>query len=249
MKIKTKTLITTVCLSIFLITASANAQWWGSKKVKGNGKMVTKEQKTGDYDAIGVAGSFDVELVSGTEGNIVIRAEENLIKHIEIEIKDNVLKIKTEKGYSLRPSKNNKMLITVPFKDISKVSLAGAGDVVTKNAVIRADSFKASIAGSGDMVLEVNASRVKGSIAGSGDLKLMGSATDFECKIAGSGDVHAFDLKSENVEASISGSGDARVHCNGMLKARVVGSGDIKYQGSPQKEDTKVTGSGVISKG
>lgn len=243
-----KTRIIVLCLSLCLITLSANAQWWGSKKVKGNGKMVTDERKTGSYDQINVAGSFDVELVSGTEGNITIRAEENLMEHIETELKGDVLKIRTEKGYNLSPSRNNKILITVPFNDISKVSLAGSGDVITKNA-IKANHFKASVAGSGDMTLEVNASSVKASVAGSGDLRVNGSTTDFECKVAGSGDVHAFELRAENVEASVSGSGDARVHCNGKLTARVVGSGDIRYKGSPQKEDTKVVGSGDISKG
>ncbi|MCB0374876.1 MAG: DUF2807 domain-containing protein [Sinomicrobium sp.] len=246
---KTGTPIATLCISIFLIAISANAQWRGSnEKVKGNGSMVTKERKTADYDAISVAGSFDVELVAGTEGNIVINAEENLIPHIETEVKNNTLKIGVEEGYSLHPGRNHKMLITVPFKDISKVSLAGSGDVMSKNP-IKADSFTASIAGSGDMDLEVNASQVKGSVAGSGDLRLKGSTTDFECSIAGSGDVYAFDLMAENVEASVSGSGDARVYCNGALKARVVGSGDITYKGNPKKEDTKAMGSGDISKG
>lgn len=246
---KTKTLITTLCLAFFLTTASVNAQWWGSEKVKGNGNMVTKERKTGDYDAISVAGSFDVELVSGREGNITISAEENLIKHIETEVKGDVIKIRIEKGYSLRPSRGKKILITVPFKDISKVSLAGSGDVFTKNSSIKANSFKASLAGSGDIVLDVDATTVEGSLAGSGDISLKGSATDFECRVAGSGDIHAYDLKARNVEVSISGSGDVQVHCDGSLKGRISGSGGIKYKGSPDKEDTKVSGSGSISKG
>ena len=243
-----KTRIATVCLSLFLITLSVNAQRWGGEKVKGNGNIVTEDRKTGTYDEIKIAGSFDVDLVSGTEGNITINAEENLIKHIKTEIKGNALKIYVEEGYNLQPSGNHKMLLTVPFNDISEVSLAGSGDVVTKNG-IKADNFKASVAGSGDMNLEVNAATIKGSLAGSGDISLRGSTTDFECNIAGSGDIHAFDLKAENVEASISGSGDAEVHCNGNLKARIAGSGDIKYKGSPKKEDTKAVGSGSISKG
>ena len=247
---KTKTLITTLCLAFFLTTASVNAQWWGSEKVKGNGNMVTKERKTGDYDVISVAGSFDVELVSGSEGNITINAEENLIKHIETEVKGDALKIKTEKGYNLHASRGKKILITVPFKNISKVSLAGSGDVFTKNSSIKASSFKASLKGSGDIVLDVDAATVKGNLEGSGDLILRGSATDFECNVEGSGDIDAYNLIAKDVEASIAGSGDIRIHCDGgALKAHIAGSGDIKYKGNPDKEDTKVSGSGSISKG
>jgi len=46
----------------------------------------------------------------------------------------------------------------------------------------------------------------------------------------------------------VAGSGDIRIYCNGVLKARVAGSGDIKYKGNPSKEDTKVAGSGDITK-
>ena len=35
--------------------------------------------------------------------------------------------------------------------------------------------------------------------------------------------------------------------CNGKLKARVSGSGDISYSGNPTNKDTKVSGSGDIS--
>lgn len=244
---KTTSLITTFCLLLFLTTTSVNAQWWGGKKIKGNGNMVTKERNTGDYDGVSVAGSFDVELVSGREGAISIKAEENLIEYIETEVKNDILKIKIEKGYSLRPSGGRKIMITVPFQDISQVSLAGSGDVVSKSS-IRADKFKASVAGSGDMALEVNAGAVEGKIAGSGDLKLTGTAREFECRIAGSGDIDAYNLKAGDVDASIAGSGDIRVHCDGKLKARISGSGGIRYKGNPEKEDTKISGSGRVSK-
>ena len=46
---------------VVLFTISCTAQW--GKKVNGNGKMVTIERSTGDYDAIAVSGWFDVDLV------------------------------------------------------------------------------------------------------------------------------------------------------------------------------------------
>jgi len=33
-----------------------------------------------------------------------------------------------------------------------------------------------------------------------------------------------------------------------LVKARVTGSGDIDYQGNPEREDKKVSGSGDITK-
>ncbi len=233
--------------TILLFITTANAQWGNGKKIKGNGKVITKDRKTEDYNKISVAGSLDVVLVSGTEGNITIKGEENLIEYIITEVKKGKLKIKVEDGYSLKSSNGKTILITVPFQDIEAVSLAGSGDVSSKST-IKASDFKTSLAGSGDLNLTVDASKVKASVAGSGDLQLKGKTQTFKCSVAGSGNVHAFDLKANTVDVSVSGSGDAKVYCNDELNASIVGSGDVKYKGNPAKQDTKVIGSGDIEK-
>lgn len=77
----------------------------------------------------------------------------------------------------------------------------------------------------------------------------MGEATELKCNVAGSGDIHAFELKTKNVEASVAGSGDIKIYCDGVLTAKVTGSGDIKYNGNPTSEESKIVGSGSVSKG
>ena len=242
---------TTVLILSFLVAiTTVNAQWWGGNKVKGNGNVVTDERKTSEYDQIDVAGSLDVELFSGSEGNITVKAEENLLEYIITEVKGNRLVIKIKDGYSLSLSSRNSILITVPFKDIDQVSLAGSGDVYTRtNNIIKASSLKASLAGSGDVKLEVEAGEVKASVSGSGDVSLTGATKELTCSVAGSGDIHAFELKAKDVEASVTGSGDIKVYCDGVLIAKVTGSGDIKYKGNPTKEESKTVGSGSVGKG
>ena len=223
-----------------------NAQWWGSKKVKGNGKVTTETRSTGDYDGVKCAGSMDYVLVAGTEGKITIEAESNLMEYIVTEIKNNNLIVKVKKGYNLKPSFNKALKVTIPFKDISSVSLAGSGDVWNEDK-IKSNSLDVSLAGSGDMVLDIEANSVEGSLAGSGDMTLKGNTNDLTVKVAGSGDISAFGLQANNTKASVAGSGDIEVVSNKSLYARVSGSGDIEYKGNPDKEDTKVSGSGTIS--
>ena len=235
----------TLVLALLAVTATY-AQWWGNKGVKGNGHMTTITRTTGDYDAIKCAGSMDFILVAGEEGKIKIEGEENLLEHIVTEVRGDKLVVKVEKGINLKPSWNKTIKITIPFRDISDVSLAGSGDLWNKDK-ITATNLNVSLAGSGDIVLNVEASSVDGSIAGSGDLTLKGSTNDLEAKVAGSGDFHGFELQANNTDVSVAGSGDAEVVCNKSLKARVAGSGDIEYKGNPEREDTKVSGSGSIS--
>lgn len=218
----------------------------GDKSIRGNGKITTTTRSTSDYDAIACAGQFDYILVAGTEGKITLEGEENLLQYIITEVKDNKLVIKTEKNINLKPSNNKTIKITIPFKDISEVSLAGSGDLWNED-VITATNLEIALAGSGDVVLNIEASNTEGKIAGSGDLTLKGSTNKLVAKVAGSGDFHGFDLQSNHTDVSVAGSGDAKVVCNESLKARVAGSGDIEYRGNPKTEDTKVAGSGSIS--
>ena len=235
--------VLTIVLAILTVTLSS-AQW---KRVKGNGKTVTIERSVGEYDYVALAGWFDVELVDGTEGQLTLKGEENLLEYIKTEVKDGKLTIKQRKGINLKPSNwNDGILITVPVENVDGVSLSGSGDIVGKT-VLKSDRFKTSISGSGDISLEIEAKSVDASMSGSGDMNLSGRATDFEVSVSGSGDIRAYDLEADFVDAQVSGSADIKVTANEMLKARVSGSGDISYKGNPKKIDTKSSGSGDIS--
>jgi len=232
-----------VLLVALMLTSITQAQW---KKVKGNGNITTETRTTGDYNGIKCAGSMDFVLIAGTEGNIKIEGEENLLKHIITEVKNGNLIVKVEKGINLRPSFYKTIKITIPFKDINKVSLAGSGDLWNEDT-ITATNLDVSLAGSGDVILNIEASNIESSLAGSGDLTLKGNTNKLTAKLAGSGDISAFGLQSNHTTVSVAGSGDIEVVSNISLKARVSGSGDIEYRGKPTKEDTKVSGSGSIS--
>jgi len=237
--------LTTIGL-VVLFTVSCSAQW--GKKVNGNGKVVTIERSTGDYDAVAISGWFDVDLVDGNEGDVSLKGEENLLEHIITEVKDGKLVIKVEKGINLKPSSWKEGIhISVPVESINAVSLSGSGDIVGKKT-IKTTNFNTSMSGSGDITLDLNASSISASMSGSGDINLSGSTTDFDVTISGSGDIKAYELEADNVDANVSGSADIKVTANESLKARVSGSGDIHYKGNPEKVDNKTSGSGDITK-
>ena len=241
-----KTLKTLFTLALLSTITVSQAQWWGGKGVKGNGDVTTITRSTGEYDNIKCGGSMDFKLVEGKEGQITIKGESNLLEYIVTEVKNGTLVVKVRNGKNINPSNNKPLLITIPYKDIDGVSLAGSGDVWNEGT-IRFNDFSSAVAGSGDLILSIDVENAKASVSGSGDLTLKGKATSFKARVSGSGDIHGFKLDSKNVDASIAGSGDISVNCNGgELKARVAGSGDIEYRGNPSSEDTKVAGSGSI---
>ncbi|AYN67147.1 DUF2807 domain-containing protein [Euzebyella marina] len=237
----------TLLILLVSVTISCSAQW--GRVVKGDGNVTTENRNLQDYDALSVSGWFDIDLVNGKEGELTIKGDQNLLKHIITEVNNGKLAIRAEKGMNLKPSKNsNGIRITVPVESIDAVSLSGSGDIVGKKT-IKTNNFKTAMSGSGDITLDLEANSITAAMSGSGDITLSGSTSSFEATISGSGDIKAYDLEAEHVEATISGSADIKITAKESLKARVSGSGDISYRGNPKKVDTKTSGSGDISRG
>ncbi|GAA0873059.1 head GIN domain-containing protein [Gangjinia marincola] len=239
-------------LSVLIIAlafvSTTQAQWWGSDKIKGNGKVITENRSTGDYDEVTLQGWMDVELVQGTEGKLVISGESNLLEYIETEVKGGELVIKQKKGVQLKPTSGETILIKVPVEAISGANVVGSGDMIGKMK-LKADFFETSVTGSGDLVIEVEARDTNAKVTGSGDLSIKGSTKTLDCRVSGSGDLDARNLVAENVDAKVAGSGDISVHATQSLKASVAGSGDITYKGDPEMRDINKAGSGDVTKG
>jgi len=234
----------TSILALLVFSISTQAQFY-HKKIKGNGHLTTKTRTVGDYNKIGVAGSFNVELIKGTEGEITIQAEENLMDYIITDVKDGQLKIKTKKGYQIKSTK--KIKITIPFSDVEAISLAGSGNIYTTQT-IKAKELQLAVAGSGGMNLNISTGQVNTSISGSGNMKLQGDSNQFSCKIAGSGNLNGYNLKANIANAKVAGSGNIKIHAMNEIHAKIAGSGNIYYTGNPEIVKSNSAGSGSIKK-
>ncbi len=124
-------------------------------------------------------------------------------------------------------------------------SIEGSGDIIV-DAVV-AKSISSSVQGSGDVKFaSLKSDQVKIAIDGSGDFGASGITDTLEIRINGSGDVRAKSLLARAVDVSINASGDAAVNVSEKLTASVIGSGDIRYLGSPKDISKNVQGSGRI---
>lgn len=230
-------------LVILFCTTFSSAQRGKWKTIKGDGNIITTTISTESYDGLKAAGPMDFKLIPGNEGEISIKADANLLEYIEVFVKRKQLYVKVKDGYNLKSRKT--ISITVPYETLNAIALAGSGDI-KNSGTITAEHLKISVAGSGDIDLAINAQSVESIITGSGEIELQGFTKDLSVKVTGSGDFDGKDLKSTHVTSEITGSGSASVVCNGELKVRITGSGDLKYYGNPTNKDTKVTGSGSI---
>ena len=227
--------------TLFAFTTISAQNWYGNG-IKGKGPIIEKELNLAAFTGFKISNSANVVLTQGSTQKVVAKGQENIIDNLKMKVEDGIWKIAFKKG--VRESKSFTIYITIP--ELKMIGVSGSGDVNTTNTFKGVGDLKLSVSGSGDLELAVEAKTISTRLSGSGNLTLDGQTQDQQIRISGSGDLDAFDMNSRSCSVRVSGSGVAKVHASESLSARVSGSGDVYYKGSPEKVSSKVSGSGDI---
>ena len=214
--------------------------------VAGNGKIVKEKRDISDFSKITVSGPFEVCLTSGDAGKISLEGDENILAIIDTKVTNGTLAIVTQNDVNVRPSFTNKIKIKVPAKYFESIALTGCGSIYSKG-LIRSGKIKATVDGPGSINIMVSSTDATAWILGCGSITIRGTTDKFNCKIVGSGTIKAYDLQAKDVTAYISGSGDAKVNSKLALTGRIIGTGNIAFNGEPKKTDLKYMGAGSYS--
>lgn len=231
----------TLLMASLLVCTALQAQW---KKVTGNGNVVTQERNLVSFSEVSVAGGMQVTISQAGNTSVKVQADDNLQEYIITEVKGNKLIVKYQNNVSIN-SKGVKVLVSMP--SLNAASISGSGNIVSTEEMRSSGDFKASIAGSGSINVKTKASKVHANISGSGDIQLGGKTSELEVAISGSGSFKGYELKAEDAQVKISGSGNVETTASNKLDAVISGSGDIFYKGNPGLS-LKSAGSGKIKK-
>lgn len=235
------------------------------EQIRGSGQVIKEERSVGGFHGIHLATLGKLYVEFGDREELVIEAEDNLIKYFETEVIQGILRIKTRRGVNLRPRKKVYYYVTVKNLDTARISSSGdinipqlktdtfyayvssSGDL--KMEGLAAESLQVRISSSGDVSLDrLEADSLDVKISSSGNCRILdGSVDEQDIGISSSGDFLGKNLDSRRAEVHVSSSGDAYVRVRDHLKARTSSSGDIYYYGSPSV-DEKETSSGRVRK-
>lgn len=217
---------------------------FNNKKVEGNGKFSTEKRTIKNGSKIKLEGNINVIIENGLL-DARVETDENLIPFVLTSNDGEWLRIAVKERVSLHSSKPITVYISTPT--ISEVKVAGSGNVTSVGKFSSNEKMSFALAGSGNLTMTTSSPDLGAAIAGSGTLHLSGETRNLKAKIAGSGNFEGADLKAENVDVHIAGSGDAVVYAETTLSASIAGSGSVKYKGNA-KVEKHVAGSGEVVK-
>jgi Putative auto-transporter adhesin, head GIN domain len=207
---------------------------------------VKKEnRKVNDFSEIGLSISADLYLSQGSNTEVIIEADEDVLEKIITEVRGNELVIKFEKWYNHRGTGKIKVYVTT--KNINKLVISGSGDIIAKTA-IKTERMGFVISGSGSVLIDdLTVKDIHAIISGSGDIRVGGKTTanELDVTVTGSGGFDSRGLEFKEGDFVITGSGSIKAFVSEELEANITGSGRILYKGKPII-DANITGSGRI---
>lgn len=211
--------------------------------IHGNGDVKKESRKISSFNGIEVSGAFKVYLKQGPTEELVVETDENILPLVRTEVYGSTLKIETVKPISHVTT----LKVYITFKDLNKLDLSGAVDVVSEGMLnIAALDFEAS--GASDTKLELTVQKLHMDCSGASKIKLIGTAREVEMDLSGASDILAYDLVAETYDLEISGAGEAQINVTKKIAAEISGAGTVKYKGTPSEIDQNVSGAGSIKK-
>ena len=217
--------------------------WGGGKKVKGEGAIITQDRAISNFTGVESNISADVFVKQAAAFKVTVEGQKNVLDLMKTEVKNGLLKISFEKGYSIRYKTQLKISVEAP--SFERLGMSGSGNVKVEGA-LTGKNLKLECSGSGDFdIADLKVSSLDLDISGSGNMKIAGSVDNADLSISGSGDVKAGNLVVKMAKCHISGSGNILCNATEKLDAHVSGSGDIRYKGSPILK-SRVSGSGDV---
>jgi hypothetical protein len=208
--------------AVVVILFSVIANGCIGPSVGGSGHVISETRNMSGFSNVSLEGSGHLIIEQGGAESLTVTGDDNLLSHIETEVRGSTLVLGEKDGVSLSPSQD--IVFKVTLRKLDNLEVSGSGAAQAKG---------------------LQSAKLQIDLRGSGEVSAEGSGDDLDVTIAGSGRFRGDSLKSKRTRVDISGSGSAVVASSDTLDATISGSGSIEYVGAPEVHQS-ISGSGSV---
>jgi hypothetical protein len=205
----------------------------------GYSQTESQERKLQTFNQLEVSGNLKIVLSQSENPSVTVTTKPEALESVITEVKEGTLYISTKK------SSTGKVEVTVA--DIKRIKQTGNTSLISQG-LIKSETLEIESSGASETNLDVDVNELSTTISGAGDVRLKGNAQNHKIKINGAGDIMAFELETQNTDATISGAGEARINAINNLDVKVSGAGDVVYLNEPAQKNIDISGAGSVRK-
>lgn len=215
-------LLLIISLIAMIATPMCNSSNGPSDYVIGSGNVVTENRQVSGFYGIAVSGVGEVIVeLTGSE-SLSITCDDNILPHLESEVRNGILYLGPETDVSLTPSEGIVYRLTANTFD--EINVSGAVAVMASG--IDTD------------LLDTN-------MSGACTVRTEGKADSQDIATSGSSVYNGEDLDSRTVNINVSGTSHIIVRVSELLRGLVSGAALVEYIGNPTV-DVTVSGTAVV---
>jgi hypothetical protein len=215
-----------------------------NERINGNGNVKSEDRQTGTYKGINTSGDFNFYIDPAGKGGLKIEAEDNLLPYIVTEVNGSVLDVHVKKGYNIKATKPIKVYVSIA--ELESLTCSGSGGFYSEGA-LKGGNVAITFSGSTIADLNLSAKGMKVEISGSSKMDLKGAIASAVYEVSGEAKVDAPDLKSDDVQIDVSGTGKMSVNAQKKLDINVSGTANVEYKGNPSVNQS-TSGTAKISR-
>ena len=239
--------ILAIALFLTLLSCGSNNLPLTYNSIHGSGDLVDVLREVESFDSVILNTVGDVNLTFGTEQELVVTVDHNLLKFITTDVTGGVLVIDRNVPNDVKVT-GQSLMIDVTMSSLKSLTLDenGVGSFTTDSSKFQVENVNLDLAGVGNMDLELEIEqRLHLQLTGVGNVTLVGSADRFDCEHSAVGNVEAFGLAVNHCTVVSSGVGDTKINVASSLDVTIDSTGSVYYKGRPSI-DSLITGTGQL---
>lgn len=261
-----KNLIAILTVATVLATPSCINASVSPKTIKCSGNIIT-ETRTSEmqFNKISVSSAITLTIAERTDGNIIIRADDNVMPYLRLTAKNGTLTATTDKWYNfncptieIEIPNNGRIneievwgaatLTAEPVLSAYEfdIDVSGAGRI--KNLNVKADKCSIEASGASETNIYVESSECDIEASGASKIRVEGSSRKCEVGLSGTSRLDAQRFEVENYDIGTSGTSRADIFCTRSLEASASGVSTITYDGGCTNKEISCSRVSNISK-
>lgn len=226
--------------------------WWiaacsDGVEITPSGKLIKETRIVPSFSSVVLANGISLVLSQGDKDEIVVEADDNIIRYVETYVQGETLSVKIQDGIDIDSDDRRKTVKIVASASLLESLHVSGGGSVTLLPPFYMDRFELVSSGGSTVAGEVNVGVLTSDVSGGGQVYLEGYCTCQNLNVSGGSQYRLFGLESENVEIVISGGSTAELYVNDTLFVKSASGGSRIYcKGDAQVTEQNISGGSVV---
>lgn len=237
--IKITVIVVTTLLLLFTTSSCMIENFNG---IQGSRNVVSETRSvTDDIKSIRVQQGIQLHLTQGSNAELTVEADDNIIDLLKTEFSKGELKLYFEKNVYKAKARN--VYLTTPTIEAIRTS---SGASVKSESTIEANQLTLKSTSGSSIKIDVLADEINSESSSGADIDIFGKANTIMASSSSGSSIDADQLETNDAVVKVSSGSNIQVNVKNNLTAKASSGGNVRYNGSPTNIDKNTSSGGNV---